>query len=163
MTDLPTTCGVNQIAFQLLQQQEKQHEPERLQKALIDQDEKRAHRHADKRAKERNQGRKADQHRNHRRKGKAKDQHPDKAQQPQNHRFGKLAADKAVEGLVGQPRNPYHGVRPLFRHERIGHAPRLRAQALLVGQYIQRQHHADDRVENAGHQRGRRREGAGQQ
>ena len=93
--------GIDQIALDLLKNDDEKNEPERLRGA-IQQDQKRAQRRADQRAENGNEGGKADDHRDQEGVGHTENEHTDKAENPKDHGFRDLSRDESGEGRVHQ-------------------------------------------------------------
>ena len=140
--------GIDQVALDLLEDQNEDHEPQGLDGA-DQQDKESADEDADESAENGDEGGEANKDGHHRGIGHVKEDHANKAQGAQDHRLGDLAGDEVGEGFVGQG-DQAHEPGGLFlgqqgQDDLLG----LAAQGFLLGQDIdgedEGQHEVDRR------------------
>ena len=143
--------GVNQVVFQLLQNQEHRHEGQRLQ-GVIHQNEERAQHAAHERAHHRHQCRHRDDDADQRNVGHPENRHGHGEQAAQNAGLQALPGNKIREGAVGQPQNPDDLVAGFLRNQGIENPPPLPRQNFLPRQTVNGKGDADHQIHNtAGH------------
>ena len=152
--------GIDDVALDLLQDHQEDHEPQGLD-GVHQQDEQGPDGHPDEGAEDGDQGGEAHQHGDHPGIGQAEEQHPHKAQAAQDHRLGELAGHEVGEGLVGHPGHLLDPLGPGGGEHRVDHLGGLAGEGLLLGQEIQGESQPQHQVEDQGDHRGGHPDGGG--
>ena len=143
--------GVDQVVFQLLQNQEHCHESQCLQR-VIHQNEERTQHAAYKRAHHRHQRRHRDDDADQRNVGHPENRHGHGEQAAQNAGFQTLPGNEVGEGAVGQPQNPDNLIAGFLRNQGIENPPPLPRQNFLPRQTVDGKGDADHQIhDTAGH------------
>ena len=140
--------GIDQIALDLLEDQE-QHDEEQRLPGIGDSDQQRPHAAADERAHNGDQGGQGDQNAHQQGIGQAEEGHGDHKQRAQDDGLQTLAGEKAGEGPVGEPQDLQRPVRPAEGEEGIEDLPDLTAELLLLHQQVEGEDQADDKGAHA--------------
>ena len=137
--------GVDQVALDLLQDDEEHHEPDGLHEGHR-QDQQRAHDGADPRAENGDQGGDAHQHGDDRGVGQAEDQHAQQHQRAQNDGLDGLAGDELGERAADAAQKRQKRRDPPLRERQVQQLFQLAGQRFLLGQYVHGEHHAHQQV-----------------
>ena len=137
--------GSDDVAVQLLQYQHKQHEPQRLD-GVLDEDEQGGGDGTDEGAEEGDDVGYTDDHRHQQRTGELEDQTADIAQHADDGRVHDLAVDEAAEHPVCVFHFLGDQLRPAGADDAVQHQLALLDEPLAAGQHIHRHDDADDQV-----------------
>ena len=137
--------GSDDVAVQLLQNQHEQHEPQRLD-GVLDEDEQGGRDSTDKGAEEGDHVGHTNDHRYQQRTGELEDQTADIAQHADDGGVHDLAVDKAAEHFVCVLHFLSDQLRPAGADDAVQHQLALLHEPLAAGQHIHRHDDADDQV-----------------
>ena len=137
--------GPNDVAVQLLQNQHEQHEPQRFD-GVLDEDEQGGGDSTDEGAEEGDHVGHTDDHRHQQRTGELEDQTADITQHADDGRVHDLAVDEAAEHFVRVLHFLGDQLRPAGADDAVQHQLALLHEPLTAGQHIHGHDDADDQV-----------------